>query len=532
MGCCTSNQVDEIAEPLVRNNDNEKRVVIIGAGPSGIHMASLFAKAGYNHVKILEKEARYGGMSWTVRDQEGHPQEMGTCFGTSRHLMESSGGDDPDATGAYERIYALFAEYTPDTDGFVDLPDTGKKLSTTDNVTDADGLEGFTGWMTDHAAQLAHPTLSKLFDGKIGDLLVGGGAMEIELVRYVKVWEEIFGEEDPDEYELPQPKTPEHWDMIAMPMENFLKENELEGLAPLMLLTYTMFGYGTFNRIPAYYPLWWYRPSFIKAMLNLWSLITKQPTTSITTNGYQTLWLAMLEKHKDRVFPENRCNVTEVHRATGGTKVHYTRTNDDGETSENIIECDILIVACGTDHALTFLDASPDEREVFSQVKRWTLATSCVTFDGSERISKLPADTLFPSPLMKADGRVVELRMTQNAKEQPPSRPGCAIVKQVLIDDNPDNGPLYTPEIFPEGLAAQRDKFLQDSDLENPNVEHKIAWAYFPHFEPDAIKRGMPWRAREMQGNFNTYFVGDCMCFESVKDVVDYNMSVWKKHFA
>ena len=55
------------------------RIAIIGAGPSGIHMALALKEKGFRNVKILEKEKYLGGKSWTI-NYRGAPQEMGTVY--------------------------------------------------------------------------------------------------------------------------------------------------------------------------------------------------------------------------------------------------------------------------------------------------------------------------------------------------------------------------------------------------------------------------------------------------------------------
>jgi len=71
------------------------KIAVIGAGPAGIHMASLLKKRGYDNVTILEKTNRIGGKSYTIH-KDRVPYEMGTCFlhnGYHRikHLAKSYG---------------------------------------------------------------------------------------------------------------------------------------------------------------------------------------------------------------------------------------------------------------------------------------------------------------------------------------------------------------------------------------------------------------------------------------------------------
>ena len=55
------------------------RIVVVGAGSAGIHMALLLKQKGFNYVEILESSGRIGGKSYTIMHRDV-PHEMGTCF--------------------------------------------------------------------------------------------------------------------------------------------------------------------------------------------------------------------------------------------------------------------------------------------------------------------------------------------------------------------------------------------------------------------------------------------------------------------
>ena len=50
---------------------------------------------------------------------------------------------------------------------------------------------------------------------------------------------------------------------------------------------------------------------------------------------------------------------------------------------------------------------------------------------------------------------------------------------------------------------------------------------YFPHFRAQQVARErLPWRIWDLQGQRRTWFVGSYACFETIADVVDYNLQL------
>ena len=65
--------------PSVPGPRREDRVCIVGAGPSGVHMAMKLKKMGHKDVTIFEKTDRVGGKSYDVK-YRGVYYPMGTIF--------------------------------------------------------------------------------------------------------------------------------------------------------------------------------------------------------------------------------------------------------------------------------------------------------------------------------------------------------------------------------------------------------------------------------------------------------------------
>ena len=100
-----------------------------------------------------------------------------------------------------------------------------------------------------------------------------------------------------------------------------------------------------------------------------------------------------------------------------------------------------------------------------------------------------------------------------------------AIVKQ-FIGEEPNNESS-------DKLTKLRNEDLGDSGLGLKDInQHEFkVWTYFPHYSIQDIEKGYPWIVRdEMQGKYNnTYYIGSSACFESTKDVVQWNIQLQKK---
>lgn len=88
---------------------------------------------------------------------------------------------------------------------------------------------------------------------------------------------------------------------------------------------------------------------------------------------------------------------------------------------------------------------------------------------------------------------------------------------------DPKRTPLDT-----KNLAAELKRtFLQDLEkrgIKKVEILEQKVWPYFYHFENEEIIQGYPWKILEMQGKKRTLYAGASACFESVNDVINYNI--------
>jgi len=71
-------------------------------------------------------------------------------------------------------------------------------------------------------------------------------------------------------------------------------------------------------------------------------------------------------------------------------------------------------------------------------------------------------------------------------------------------------------KIFLESLGNRK--------ITNVTVVHQCFWPYFYHFKQNEIDEYFPWQILEMQGLNRTMYSGSSTCFESVNDVLNYNL--------
>eukprot|EP01083_Nonionella_stella_P037990 103503_1 len=511
MDACICKQMDTCLTPKPKQwiRDKNSNVVVIGAGPAGIHMASLLSKAGYQNVQILEKTNRIGGKSWTINSKTSNsPQEMGTCFTSN-------------VGGFFDEIYKLFDEYDPE-NKMIDLPNADKLV-----IKENGDLEQFDDYLYKKIEDKAVHEWLHFFPAKLTSAI----PFIVAAKRYCKTHEEIF-----DEYDfsaLPKPKTKEQLKLIDMSLLKFLNKNELDAMIPMFLFLYTMFGYGALDYIPAYYGLWWFKPKQVRAIIELKNIIDKKPTSRITSKGFQSLWTSI--SHKCNLNIKYNVSVIKIDRKLdtkdGKINIKYS-VDDDGDHE---CQCDVLFVACDAKDSLKFLDATDEESKIFGSINHCTLSTALIEFKSNPKIvNEYKADNLLPGNISAANGNIMEFRMTQKVlkfKENYDYKTDTnaavvdtAIVKQFSNAESNDG----TLKSFQEKMYSNLKDVIGIGLDSVKEIEPIKIWQYFPHYSSESIQKGYPWIVRdEMQGKYNnTYYIGSSVCFESTKDVVEYNIQL------
>eukprot|EP00924_Labyrinthula_sp_SR-Ha-C_P003467 augustus_masked-scaffold_15-processed-gene-10.66-mRNA-1 protein AED:0.35 eAED:0.57 QI:0/-1/0/1/-1/1/1/0/1160 len=257
---------------------HNSKVLVVGAGPSGLHMAHLLISKGLpvENITILEKTDRYGGKTLSIEDKTncqlknpkftkdgklitgdktteelyegGAPvyHELGTCYLSPgyfavRKLLKDLQEKSP--VGSVD----ITKEVGPDTyaiEGSVAKPGEaltmeewiykeGKDKTCIDNV-----LCCTTG--TRHAGVNAAVLIAKL--------------------KYCKLHEELLGN---FYFTLPPRPKEKDLDELLLPFGEFLRKHKLDILAPLFTYAQTAQGYGLIDEVPTYWGMSWLTPDLL-----------------------------------------------------------------------------------------------------------------------------------------------------------------------------------------------------------------------------------------------------------------------------
>ncbi len=173
------------------------RIGVVGAGPSGTHMAYLLKQAGYDNVVIMEKENRIGGKSVAV-ESKGSTYSLTTYLLTADYL---------------ENVYALMEEF-----GILDLaPAEAIYLSRDDHRA-----QGF--------SRIALQAMSMFSPQKF--------LQDVE--KYIDLHRQLFGTYEAELMSRPDGRT---LSLLRGSLQDYLLRNNMESMVPFLNLAMRQPGY-------------------------------------------------------------------------------------------------------------------------------------------------------------------------------------------------------------------------------------------------------------------------------------------------
>eukprot|EP00924_Labyrinthula_sp_SR-Ha-C_P016418 augustus_masked-scaffold_6-processed-gene-2.39-mRNA-1 protein AED:1.00 eAED:1.00 QI:0/-1/0/0/-1/1/1/0/1232 len=294
------------------------RVAIVGAGPSGLHMAHLLIEKGLppDNITIYEKEEHIGGKTVTVKynyDGEGDDllllnspsyadngeliygnrtkqdfrkggkpffHELGTGYLSSTYFTTRDFIKDLEDKSSYDEPN-LLAEVGPDTYAFEGGPIAqGNKRDllrlTHDAVAEQSKLKPLFGWM---------PWLKRLV------VLV---TIFRIVKKYIRLQKDLMGAWH---YTMPARRSRKQMEILMMPFEEFLHENGLYSLYPVWMYSVSGQGYGLLKDIPTFWAMTWLTPEQLDEF-SLWRIIFMRRDSS---DGFLSAVLKYLERQYEKL---------------------------------------------------------------------------------------------------------------------------------------------------------------------------------------------------------------------------------------
>lgn len=478
--------------PKIPGPNPNDRVCIVGAGPSGIHMALSLKKKGYNNVTIYEKTGRVGGKSYDIKYHDiTYPQGTFLVAGPSY----------------FDSVVPLIKKYSPGELVEIVSPNVWRTNSYQDPQSKLSGGQYIFGLVQQITKEKSPKKNLALVLQALG--------------RYIQLHKELFGS-----YEgaLMQKPTDAVFSRISGTFLEFLKRENLSILTPLFSVTQTSFGYGHLDETSAVYGLMWNEPrlilSLVLAMKGLENV--KAPFKFyFLKNGYESLWknIAQIED-LDIHF---NADIYSVKRKSRGVDLMLRK--------DLLLEretCDFLIWTAPMPALLkTLVNPSYQEYSLFSSLKSVIYTANLVNMNNDVRNG--PYVKHFGSVTNKVEhGVVADVDIKEMLKPD---------IRSLRSQEsyNCNNGKTKTSAIYQLGHLGQ--KYSNEKDLNarlikyyqegfnatNIEIINTISWQYFPRWSSEEANQRNHWKVFEMQGLKRMWYAGSSVSFESIKDVVEYN---------
>ncbi|HLL52196.1 MAG TPA: FAD-dependent oxidoreductase [Myxococcaceae bacterium] len=230
-------------------------------------------------------------------------------------------------------------------------------------------------------------------------------------------------------------------------------------------------------------------------LLNLWN-VSGIPLYQVA-EGYGELWRKLAEP-------------LEVHLKVGVRKVERTKRGGTVHTTAGAFHFDRLLLACSPERALTFLDAHPEEAELFSPVRTFPVWQLAVQAEG------IPEAVLLD-------------------RNQAYARIGSTMI---LFRYHPGSSWYYLFGYVGEGQTDARIIELARETLEElggrmVGPPRLTRWGgYFPHYGSKEVAAGYHARLEALQGRHSTWHAGELLSGIGVEAASSYARQLVRERFA
>ena len=267
-------------------------------------------------------------------------------------------------------------------------------------------------------------------------------------------------------------------------------------------------GYGPYDTLPTAYVFKMF------SWANIWSFMRTtisgesgraprlRPGMLAFVRGYQTVWDEMSKRMDVRL----NANITRIER-NGNIAVHLQGVTEP-------LRFDRLIVTSPLDRSLDFLDASNDERDLFSRIQ---YSDYHVFITRAAGLPDRPVGAFHAA----RNGSVGRMSM---GVTNPPSD----LRVLYLRGEIGENRRTLPPDQVLESALAQVERLGGKVS----EVVEQIHWPYyFPHVSPEAMLAGYYDRLEALQGDRDTFYANGLMNFGDVEHTVEYSRDLVDRHF-
>lgn len=274
---------------------------------------------------------------------------------------------------------------------------------------------------------------------------------------------------------------------LFVPFSELAKKEGIELLATKLAPFFSGFGYGYFEEIPAIYVLKYYP----------WETVVSFIRKDIYTfpEGIEHLWTVVAKQYQ----VEYDVEIQKIERS-GRVLV---------ETNKGEFAFNKLLIAAPLDESLNYLDASQEERELFSQIKHIDYRTYACRVEG----------------IPKHNGYV-----PANFCQE---REGHPVFWYYRFTDS-DLCTFYVianGQLSDETAAANIADYVQKLGGRVLEVRDKPHWKYFPHVDTEQMRAGYYERLEALQAQNSTYYLGELLNFSTVNVSAMYSEALIERFF-
>jgi hypothetical protein len=282
--------------------DTNANILIIGAGVSGLLFALKLKKAGYKNIDILESTERYGGKTHTIKQDGPYPPnsqqptycELGTCY----------------MSPAYNEMIKDLNEYHEGNEQISFSENVNRGIVTTGQLPEnfqAPLVMNYGKYVLQKAeAELGYTP------GFIDDKLTQASLL-YEFAKYIMLHYKYFGGQFPMPSEPPKEFISQYGSKTFI---EYLRDNDLRVMIGMLQYGYEVQGYGTLDKIPAFYGLVWITPPIIIAIIMDTIFPTKYqiPVVTAWSKGWGDIWDQIVTKEGLKSCITFNANITSIER--------------------------------------------------------------------------------------------------------------------------------------------------------------------------------------------------------------------------